>query len=298
MIPFDPARSQLLVPPPSDGPGSWAGAPGAFRDGGELFVCYRLRRPAPVRGHELRIAAVERGALRDLWTVRKDDLRAESIERAAIVRHERAWRLYVSYVAEMDRQWRIGLVEAESIESLDARTIRTILHPSATGTLAVKDPWIVRERGRWRMFVSCGRRVEEPHVDSRGDALSSGATKSETGLAESDDGVEWSWLGIVFGASERGWDRFTARLTCATRDAGGWLGCYDGSASLDENYEERCGLARSPNLLSWQRVSVDGPVIGTPRGAGGVRYVATLDTGEVFFEHTRADGAHELRAVL
>src|SRR5439155_502197 len=131
-----------------------------------------------------------------------------------------------------------------------------------------------------------------PHVDSRGDALSSGATKSETGLAESDDGVEWSWLGIVFGASERGWDRFTARLTCATRDAGGWLGCYDGSASLDENYEERCGLARSPDLLSWQRVSVDGPVIGTPRGAGGVRYVATLETGEVFFEHTRADGAH------
>ena len=298
MIPFDPARSRLLVPAPSDGIGSWAGAPGAFRDGADVLVCYRLRKPTPIRGYELRIAVVERGALRDLWTVRKDELHAESIERAAIVRDDRTWRAYVSYVAEEDRQWRIGLIEARSIETLDARTIRTVLHPSTTGTLAVKDPWILGERGRWRMFVSCGRRVGDQSVHARGDALSTGATKSESGLAESEDGVNWSWRGIVFGASDAGWDRFTARLTCATRDDRGWIACYDGSASLDENYEERCGLARSGDLLLWERASVDGPAIGTPRGPGGVRYVAVAESGEVFFEYTRADGAHELRAIL
>ena len=288
----------MLVAAPADGPGSWAGAPGAYRDGADLYVAYRLRRPHPLRGYELRIAAVVNGAIDDLWTLAKGDLRAESIERAALVRIDRTWRLYLSFVSEEDRQWRIGLIEARSIDAFDPRSVRTVLHPSDTGTLAVKDPWLVRERSRWRMFVSCGRRVEAPDVHARGDALSTGMTKSESGLAESDDGLTWSWRGIVFGASEDGWDRFTARLTSATRDRDGWLACYDGSASLDENYEERCGLARSGDLLTWQRVSTDGPAIGTTRGPGGVRYVALTEQGDIFFEHTRADGAHELRGIL
>jgi len=95
--------------------------------------------------------------------------------------------------------------------------------------------------------------------------------------------------------SESGWDAFTARLSTAVRDGGGWLGLYDGSASLAENYEERCGLARSRDLRTWERVSLDGPAIGTARGAGGVRYVEITAGGDVFYEYTRPDGAHELR---
>jgi hypothetical protein len=79
------------------------------------------------------------------------------------------------------------------------------------------------------------------------------------------------------------------------RDGDGWLGLYDGSASIAQNYEERCGLARSSDLRHWERVSVDGPAIGTARGPGGVRYVEITDAGDVFYEYTRPDGAHELR---
>jgi hypothetical protein len=42
-------------------------------------------------------------------------------------------------------------------------------------------------------------------------------------------------------------------------------------------------------------VSVDGPSIGTTRGPGGVRYVDITSDGDVFYEYTRLDGAHELR---
>src|SRR5439155_23719667 len=117
---------------------SWAGAPGACRDGGDLFVCYRLRRPPPERGYELRVAFVgER--VSDLWRIRKDDLGAESIERAALVRVGAGWRLYLSYVSGEDHQWRIGLIESTAIDAFDARAMRTVLHPRVAELSAVKD---------------------------------------------------------------------------------------------------------------------------------------------------------------
>jgi hypothetical protein len=294
---FDPQRGQLLAAPPDDGRGSWAGAPGAFRDGDALFVSYRLRRPQPTRGYELRIAAVRDGRLEDLWRVRKEEIGAQSIERAALVRVGDRWRLYASYVGSADRKWQIGVMESSEIDGFDARDIRLTLHPDAVGMAAVKDPWLLREDDRWLMFVSCGRPVSEP-FHGTGDALSTGAVRSETGLAISDDGVAWTWDGIVLAASPTGWDRSTSRLTAAVREGDGWLGYYDGAASLAENYEERCGILRSSDLRTWERVSRAGPAVGTARGAGGVRYVSATDAGDIFWEHTREDGSHELRGIV
>jgi hypothetical protein len=101
----------------------------------------------------------------------------------------------------------------------------------------------------------------------------------------------------VFGPSRSGWDRATARLTTAVRDGGGWRAYYDGSGSLEENYEERCGVARSVDLRTWERVSARGPAVGTAVGAGGVRYLDVTDAGDVAYEYTRHDGSHELRAL-
>jgi hypothetical protein len=234
----------------------------------------------------------------DLARITKQDLRAESIERAALVRADGRWRLYIGYVSLGDRKWCVGLIDTPTLERIDPRRVQIVLHPDAVGMSAVKDPWLRRVGDSWWMFVSCGRAVGSEAFHSTGDALSTGATRSETGLATSRDGVAWKWEGIVLGASERGWDRSTSRLTAAVRDGGGWLGFYDGAASLAENYEERCGIARSEDLRTWQRDSVDGPEIGTARGPGGVRYVATTDGGDIFWEHTREDGSHELRGIV
>ena len=295
---FDPERGVVLAPAPGSGPGNWAGAPGAWREGSELYVSYRLRRPHPLRGYELRVAEVRGVSLRPLVRIDKDALGAESIERGALVHERDEWRLYMSYVDRVDRKWRIAVLLARSVDGFDPRRGVMALHPDAVGMSAVKDPWLRRVDGRWLMFVSCGRAVDDRALHASGDALATGLVRSETALATSGDGVEFEWQGVVFSPSKAGWDRATARLTTAWREGDGWSAYYDGASSIAENYEERCGAARSVDLQRWERVSFDGPSVGTGHGAGGVRYVDVTEQGDVFYEFTRADGAHELRGIV
>lgn len=295
---FDPGRGRVIAAPPLSGRGSWAGAPGAWREGSDLFVTYRVRRPPPLRGYEMHVAVLRGDRLERLASINKDALGAESIERSALVRVEDEWRLYVSCVDKADRKWRILLLRAAAVDRFDAADAQIALHPGAAGMSAVKDPWLRRVGNEWRMFVSCARRVDDPALHATGDALATGLVRSESGLATSADGIAWRWRNIVFSPSEGGWDRATARLTTAWRAGDGWSAYYDGAASIAENYEERCGLARSPDLVTWERVSADGPAVGTARGAGGVRYVDVTAAGDVLFEYTREDGAHELRAIV
>jgi hypothetical protein len=257
-----------------------------------------MRRPQPGRGYEVRIGAiVDESRIDTVWSAGKDRFSAESIERCALTRVGRRWRLYVSFVRHDDRRWRIGLLEARAVDAFDPAEMIVVLDPQDLGLAAVKDPWVRREGDRWLMFVSYGTLPDPPGTDlhTTGDALSTGRTLSATGVATSADGERWTWEGPVLVPSASGWDSFTARLSTAVRDGDGWLGLYDGSASLAENYEERCGLARSRDLRHWERVSLDGPAIGTARGPGGVRYVEVTAGGDVFYEYTRPDGAHELR---
>jgi hypothetical protein len=287
----------MLVAPPGEGPGHWAGAPGAFVDGDTIYLVYRLRWPRPRRGGELRIARGDGESFTTIWRARREDFTSPSIERCAIVRDGRVWRLYVSYVDGVDGRWRIDLIEASAPDAFDARARRSALDADMANALAVKDPWLRREDGRWLMFVSYGERKRtRSAVHESGDALSTGVVKSETGLASSTDGTRWKWEGKVLAAAASGWDRFTSRITTAIPSDGGWLGLYDGSATVEENYEERCGLVRSADLRTWERLG-NGPLIGSAGGPGTVRYVESVSTGDgllFFFERTTRDGAHEL----
>jgi hypothetical protein len=295
---FDPERGRPIVAPPCDAPGCWAGAPGAYREGSDLYVVYRLRGPRPKRGYEVTIAASRDGArFNTVWSADKDRFGAESIERCAIAHVGDIWRLYVSFVRHNDRRWRIGLIESRAVDAFDPADLVIVLDPLDLGLAAVKDPWFRRDGDRWLMFTSYGTLPLSggTGLHDTGDALSTGRTISATGVATSPDGRRWTWEGAVLLPSASGWDSFTTRLSTAVRDGDRWLGLYDGSASLAENYEERCGLVQSRDLRHWERVNVDGPSIGTARGPGGVRYVDITAVGDVFYEYTRADGAHELR---
>jgi hypothetical protein len=204
----------------------------------------------------------------------------------------------VSYVDAIDDRWRIDLIEAGSPDSFDPAARRLVLGPDMANAIAVKDPWLRRVGDRWWMFVSYGARPEgdERKLHASGDALSTGAVKSETGLATSADGVRWKWEGRVLAAAANGWDKATARLTTAFRGGERWIGLYDGAADISENYEERCGIATSPDLRTWDRLG-SGPGIGAGGGPGTVRYVESVVFAErlfFFFERTRAEGAHEL----
>lgn len=290
-------NAMVIASPPGDGVGHWAGAPGAFVDDHAVYLVYRLRWPRPRRGGELLVARGDGERFETIWRARREDFASPSIERCAIVRERQVWRLYVSYVDSVDGRWRIDVIESGSPDAFDPTKRRLVLDCDGASALAVKDPWIRRDGERWLMFVSYGERTKtRASVHESGDALSTGVVKSETALATSADGLRWRWEGNVMRAAKSGWDAFASRLTTAIPNGAGWLGLYDGSAAVDQNYEERCGIATSADLRTWTKEG-KGPAIGAAGGPGTVRYVESADTSNglrFYFERTRRDGAHEL----
>jgi len=101
----------------------------------------------------------------------------------------------------------------------------------------------------------------------------------------------------VFDVGDR-WDRYQAQLSAVFQIDNKYVGLYDGSASPEEDTEERLGLAESRDLRAWERVSVDAPWLVSPHATGSLRYPEVLERdGEwwVYYEYARDDGSHELR---
>jgi hypothetical protein len=305
--PFDPEAGVTVAVPPGEGPGWWVGAPGAFWDGAAFYLAFRTRRPQPERGGMFQIARSVDGETFDIVaTIRKEDLGAPSIERGAIVQTgDGRWRLYLSFVDPADDRWRIDLLEADTPEHLSAANRLPILTAADIGGEGVKDPWVCQIGETWHMLASFAPTptgdVDRETMHGTRDIYNTGTSKSLTGLATSPDGIAWTWQGAVFEPSTSGWDAYAARINTVYVRDGAFIALYDGSRSVQENYEERCGIATSTDFRSWARVSVDGPAVGPNGGPGSVRYAEAVQTAgwtRVFYEYTRPDGSHELRTIL
>src|SRR5487761_1555215 len=139
-----PDQSVVAVAPPGDGPGYWAGAPSAVWWAGDVYLAYRLRRPlGRGRGYAVVVARSGDGEqFETLVTITKEEMRAESLERPALVRTpDGIWRLYLSCGTFGTKHWRGELLEASSPSGFDVRQTRVAL-PGDVKT-AVKDPVIV-----------------------------------------------------------------------------------------------------------------------------------------------------------
>lgn len=304
---FDPLDGLTVVEPPASGQGNWAGAANVWLDGsGDFWLVYRLRRPRPYRGYLLRIARSDDGVrFKTVLEMAKEQLGTESVERCALIRIDKnLCRLFVSFVDPFDRRWRIDAMDAPSPEKFDPTNRRKILTALDAKVEGVKDPVIYRLAGLWLMFVSFSptppQLTEElsQRMHSTGDVFATGLSRSATGLAVSEDAGCWEWRGEIFGNRPNEWDGYAGRLSSIVYHPPVFIAFYDGSKTVEENYEEKTGVAFSFDLHRWERVSLKKPALTSPYGTGSLRYMAVVPVGSewlCYYEFCRHDGSHELR---
>ncbi len=139
------------------------------------------------------------------------------------------------------------------------------------------------------------------------DIFNTGECLSATGLAVSQDLEQWDWKGIVFAPEANGWDRYCRRINSffpagPNQSGARLMAFYDGSASHNENYEEKTGVATSTDDgQSWKSMTPEKPFLMSPHASGSLRYIdaQVFDQGLLFFyEFARPDGAHDLRLAV
>ena len=276
---------EVVVPPPGDGAGHWAGGPSVVAEDGLVWLAYRLRRPEDSgRGFANIVAISDDGVrFRTIATLVSVQLAAASLERPALVRRpDGGWRMYVSCATPDSKHWWVEALDADIPMELPVGRRTTVLAGDAA--TAWKDPVVHRDGDLWSMWV-CRHPLDGG--DDEADRMS-------TWYATSADGLAWSAPVPALVPEAEGWDRRGRRLT-AVMPGASWTAFYDGRASADENFSERTAGAIGAGPASFEPAT--GP---TPPGRA-LRYltVAEVRAGHrLYWEAERDDGAHELRTLL
>lgn len=282
----------VAVPAPGTGAGNWVGAPSVvLTDDGEYLAAYRLRAPLGLgRGLATVLARSTDGvAFTEVARVTKDRFGAESLERPALVRTaEGRLRLYVSCATPGTKHWWVDALEADTLEELPTAPVVTVLPGDERH--AVKDPVIVRDGAVWHLWASVHPLDVPDHED-----------RMTTEHYTSSDGLTWRHAGTALRGRAGSWDARGVRISAVFPVEGRWAATYDGRATAEENWEERTGLAYADDDGVFHAEGA-APVAESPHAGRGLRYlsVVALPAGgyRLYYEGTRADGAHELRTEL
>jgi len=280
----------VAVEPPGGGAGNWAGAPSAVLVDGVFYLAYRVRAPHG-RGLAVVVArSVDGVRFETVAELTKDRFGAESLERPALVSTpDRGWRLYISCATPGSKHWWVDVLAADRPEGLATAPRRTVLPGDQRH--AVKDPVVVLDGDQWQLWAS----VHPLDVPDQEDRMT---TEHYTG----PDGLQWTHQGTALRPRAGRWDARGVRVSAVFRVDGQWAATYDGRASAGENWEERTGLAYAAGAAGAFTAQGHRPVAESPHGEHGLRYLSVVgmpDGGyRLFYEGTRADGAHELRTEL
>ena len=277
---FRPEEGTTVFAPSGKGKGYWVGAPSCLYDEGKFYLACRLRDPER-RGDKFFVAQSADGInLQKIWETDKEEWEANSLERGALLKTPAGrYHLYMSVEDKRDGRWRIELLEEDSPSSFDVEKRRVIIHPDQVKKSWVKDPWIMFHQGKYHMFLHC---------------LSQEGVKS-TALLTSEDGINFGWVREVLPRGEK-WDSYCSRVTSVLQLPEIYLAFYDGARTIRENQEEKTGLAKSEDLLNWERISKDKPIFTSPYGS--LRYVESLVLGNklyLWYEYAHKCGSHELK---
>jgi hypothetical protein len=283
----DLSAARLVVDPPGQGPGYWAGAPWAVFADGWFYLAYRLRDGTGQRGHLVVVARSKDGLeFETLATLPKEAFGAASLERPALAKApDGTWHLYVSCATPGNFHWWVDLLVAPDPESFNPDQRRTVL--PGDSTTAVKDPVVAVDDGQWRLWA-CIHPLDDPRATDR----------MYSRYAESADGVHWDFLGDALAGPPDSWDSRGRRVACVIRSGPGWMAFYDGRPSAESDAEEKTGLAFGPNPFGLESTS-ESAAYASPWGSGSLRYVSIAEgpgggPGRFFFEACLADGSHGL----
>lgn len=306
----NPEEGQTILEPPGSGPGYWVGAASVIYDqeSKNFYLYYRLRRPRgeePDRGYECHIAQSKDGQnFSPIWQAEKRQFQSLSVERAALMKTSSGtYRLYISFVDTADGKWKIDCMEAASPDKFNPHERFCALDPDELGLAGVKDPYIWTLGGKYYFFLSYAPIPQKmtpsgkPGLHKSGDVFATGLTSSNTGLATSEDGISFTYEGDVLSPGD-GWDAGAARLTSILHLPPFYLAFYDGAVSVEENYEEKTGVALSYDLRNFKRLSTERPLFTSPHSGGSLRYMTAVSVGEetyLYYEYARPDGSHEIR---
>jgi len=284
-----PDNAAIVVAPPGDGPGYWAGGPSAARAGdGTFWLAYRLRRPYGVgRGYANVIARSEDGvSFETVAVLEREAFDCDSLERPALVElPDGTWRIYVSCATPGTDHWRVDAMDAPDPSAFEASAARAVL-AGDPASVAVKDPVIKYLDGAWHLWLCC-------HPLDRPDATD----RMWTEYCTSEDGLVWESHGTALEGRQGRWDQRGTRVADVLHRGGRWHAYYDGRASQEENAEERTGIAVG---VDPGRLAAEGEAIGTgPDGTWSLRYISCLELPDgglrLYYETKRLDGAHDLR---
>lgn len=281
------ARSAVVVEPPGEGSGYWAGAPSAALGAdGAIYLAYRLRRPLGVgRGYANVIARSKNGeSFEEISVLDRESFDCESLERPALVALPGGgWRLYVSCATPGTKHWRVDALDAVRPDGFDPLRRRTIL--PGTATEGLKDPVVMWDGAQWHMWVC----VHPLDVAGEEDRMT-------TRYATSTDAIEWQLDGTALAPRPGAWDARGTRVSSVLWAGSRAYAYYDGRSSADENAEERTGTAVGTGLGRFQ--ANGGPIAGATLSSGSLRYLSVVPHAgghRLFYEATRRDGAHDLR---
>ncbi len=282
------ADPTLVVAAAEPGPGNWAGGPYAARDGDQIALAYRVRKPEG-RGRGLaNIVAISSDGIdfTTVATITSDSFGAASLERPALVRRpDGGWRLYVSCSTKNSKHWWVEAIDADTLADLEVGT-RTVVLPG-DDTVAWKDVIVdLAEDGTWRIWA-CRHPLDDG--DDEADRMS-------TWFGTSPEGLAWIMHGPALEPTPGTWDQRGARVAAVLPHEGQVLALYDGRASAQENFFERTGVAiGTPEHLE----AVAGPVPTTYGQA--LRYACLLPTPaglRAYYEVSTPDGSHALVTAL
>jgi hypothetical protein len=269
----------VIVEPPGNGDGFWAGGPSAAVADGTIWLAYRLRRPVDQgRGFANVVARSTDGVHFDTLTaVTSEQFGSASLERPAVVPlPDGGLRVYVSCSTLGSKHWWVETVDLPSGD-------RHRVLPGDAAT-AWKDVVVQRGRGGWRMWA-----CRHPLADGDDEA-----DRMTTWYATSGDGLSWDLKAAALSPQPGTWDARGTRIASVLRTGDdAWLAFYDGRASAAENWHERTGVAHGTRPDGFTAT-------GAPTPAGTtVRYLSVVELAHgcrLYWEASRVDGAHELRS--